>query len=171
MNESEFTRARPLIDFAQRDHENAIAQTYRNYEHNLDYVQKVVVLTAGVIAFVPGLLTRGSPLDVALLHRALSCLFSAFAIGIVGLLVSRVYLMPILTIMAGARSAFFARLGSDTSDEVFDRVAAADVARSEYLKAHRRTIYLLLAGTLALELAFYAVFLCGVFLLYRAYLG
>jgi hypothetical protein len=171
MNESEFTRARPLIDFVQRDHENAIAQTYRSYEHNLDYVQKVVVLTAGVIAFVPGLLTRGAPLDPALLHRALSWLFSAFALGIVGLLVSRIYLMPILGIMSGARSTFFTHLGSDTSDVLFDRVAAADAARSEYLKAHRGIIYTLLLGTFALELAFYLVFLRGVFLLYRAYLG
>jgi hypothetical protein len=170
MNESEFTRARPIIDLVQREYETTIAQTYRNYEHNLDYVQKVVVLTAGVIAFVPGLLTRGTPLDSVLLHRALGWLFSAFALGIVGLLVSRIYLMPILGIVAGAREAFFTRLGSDLSDDVFDRVVAADAARSEFLKAHRGILYAVLWGTFVLEFVFYSVFLRGVFLLYRAYL-
>src|SRR2546430_334350 len=92
-----------LVDLLARDVQIQIDRVYKGIEMSLDQYHKMVVLSAGAVAFVPAVLSQSRlQTNVWFLRRGVVSLIVTIVVGVIAIAVSRYLIVPLLMVVNNA---------------------------------------------------------------------
>ena len=163
-----------LVDHLAGNERVTAERVMRIMEFSLDHYHRLLLLTAGVVAFVPPLLDQSSlTINPWFLRRGMQSLFVTIALGVVTLTLARTSLIVLLRIAYKQSERLASRVGQaiggadaagvdDAIGQAFEDHTATEVAPKE------RFFWWSAAFLLFWDLVVHASFVYGVWCLFRA---